>query len=122
RAQRRSRLRLRLRAHARACAVRRRRARRAGHRECRRDQRARVRRPHRDLMPRLDELLASGVPLTNMDDGRALATVRDRVVAANAYLGAWPIAEALADGAQIVVTGRVTDAALTLGPLVHEHG
>jgi hypothetical protein len=57
-----------------------------------------------------------------MDDGRELKGLRDRVVAANAYLGAWPIAEALADGAQIVVTGRVTDAALTLGPLVHEHG
>jgi hypothetical protein len=75
-----------------------------------------------DLMPRLDALLASGVPLANLDDGRALGPVRDRVVSANAYLGAWPIAEALADGAQIVVTGRVTDAALTLGPLVHEHG
>ena len=75
-----------------------------------------------DLMPRLDELLASGVPLAHMDDGRELAAMRDRVVAANAYLGAWPISEALADGAQIVVTGRVTDAALTLGPLVHEHG
>jgi hypothetical protein len=75
-----------------------------------------------DLAPRLDELLANGVALTNMDDGRALASVREHVVAANAYLGAWPVAEALADGAQIVVTGRVTDAALTLGPLVHEHG
>src|SRR6476660_1014209 len=75
-----------------------------------------------DLMPRLEELLAAGVPFAHMDDGRPLAAMRDRVVAANAYLGAWPIAEALADGAQIVVTGRVTDAALSLGPLVHEHG
>jgi acyclic terpene utilization AtuA family protein len=75
-----------------------------------------------DLMPRLDELVAAGVPMTHMDDGRLLRDVRDRVVAANAYLGAWPIAEALGDGAQIVVTGRVTDAALTLGPLVHELG
>src|SRR6266568_1224564 len=48
--------------------------------------------------------------------------IRDRVVAANAYLGAWPIAEALGAGAEIVVTGRTTDAALTLGPLVHELG
>jgi hypothetical protein len=75
-----------------------------------------------DLLPRLDDLLARGVRLEHMDDGRPLTAIRDRVVSANAYLGAWPIAEALADGAQIVVTGRVTDAALTLGPLVHEHG
>ena len=75
-----------------------------------------------DLMPRLDELLAAGVPLANLDDGRPLGPLRERVVAANAYLGAWPIAEALAAGADIVVTGRTTDAALTLGPLVHELG
>jgi hypothetical protein len=75
-----------------------------------------------DLLPRLDELLASGVSLAHLDDGRPLAPIRDRIVSANAYLGAWPIAEALAAGAQIVVTGRTTDAALTLGPLVHELG
>src|SRR5439155_942814 len=75
-----------------------------------------------DLLARVDELLAAGVPLAHLDDGRPLATVRDRVVAANAYLGARPIAQALAAGADIVVTGRTTDAALTLGPLVHELG
>ncbi|HYR96199.1 MAG TPA: acyclic terpene utilization AtuA family protein [Candidatus Binatus sp.] len=75
-----------------------------------------------DLLPRLDELLAAGVPLANLDDARPLAAIRDRIVAANAYLGAWPIAEALGAGAEIVVTGRTTDAALTLGPLVHELG
>src|SRR5262245_65149904 len=75
-----------------------------------------------DLMPRLDALLAEGVPFANLDDGRPLAPLRDRIVAANAYLGAWPIAAALGEGAEIVVTGRTTDAALTLGPLVHELG
>jgi hypothetical protein len=75
-----------------------------------------------DLMPRLDEILAAGAPLANLDDGRPLAPIRERIVAANAYLGAWPIAEALAAGSEIVVTGRTTDAALTLGPLVHELG
>ncbi len=75
-----------------------------------------------DLMPRLDEILAAGAPLANLDDGRPLAPLRERIVAANAYLGAWPIAETLAAGAQIVVTGRTTDAALTLGALVHELG
>lgn len=75
-----------------------------------------------DLLPRLDGLLGAGVPLANLDDGRPLSAIRDQVVAANAYLGAWPIAETLAEGADIVVTGRTTDAALTLGPLVHELG
>ena len=75
-----------------------------------------------DLLPRLDQLMGAGVPLANLDDGRPLAAIRDRIVAANAYLGAWPIAEALGAGAEIVVTGRTTDAALTLGPLVHEFG
>ena len=44
------------------------------------------------------------------------------IVAANAYLGARPIAEALAAGAQVVLVGRTTDAALSLGPLLHVHG
>jgi hypothetical protein len=75
-----------------------------------------------DLMPRLDAIVGAGVPLANLDDGRPFADVRADVVAANAYLGAWPISEALAGGAAVVVTGRTTDAALTLGPLVHEFG
>jgi hypothetical protein len=75
-----------------------------------------------DLLPRLDDLLADGATFAHLDSGRPLREVRERVVSAHAYLGAWPIAEALGDGAQIVVTGRTTDAALTLGPLVHELG
>ena len=48
--------------------------------------------------------------------------MRDRVVSANAYLGARPIVEALRLGASIVITGRVADASLTVGPAVYEHG
>jgi hypothetical protein len=73
-----------------------------------------------DLLPRLDELLARGQALRNMDTGRPLSDVRDRVRSANAYLGAAPVVEALARGADIVITGRVTDTGLTLGPLMHE--
>src|SRR5216117_3955629 len=48
-----------------------------------------------DLLPRLDELVGAGARLDNMEDGRALSTVRERVSSANAYFGAWPVVEAL---------------------------
>jgi hypothetical protein len=75
-----------------------------------------------DLMARLDPLVAAGHALTNLDTGEPLATVRNRVVSANAYLGARPIADALRLGASVVITGRVADASLTLGPAVYELG
>jgi hypothetical protein len=75
-----------------------------------------------DIMQRLDELLDRGVELRNMDTGEPLSKVRERVQSANAYLGAWPIAEALNRGAQVVITGRSTDTGLTLAPLIHEFG
>ena len=75
-----------------------------------------------DLMPRLDALLARGVALKNLDTGRPLADVRERVRSANAYLGAWPVVEALRQDATVVITGRVTDTGLTLAPLIHEFG
>jgi hypothetical protein len=75
-----------------------------------------------DISGRLDELLARGIPFRNMDTGAPLATVRDRVCSANAYIGALPIAQALGAGAQIVVAGRCADAALALGPMIHEFG
>jgi hypothetical protein len=73
-----------------------------------------------DLLPRLDELLAAGHPLANLDTGEPLATIRDRVLSANAYIGAGPIVEALRRGANVVITGRSTDTALTMAPLLFE--
>ncbi|MFI5256445.1 MAG: acyclic terpene utilization AtuA family protein [Gemmatimonadales bacterium] len=75
-----------------------------------------------DLLPRLDELIAGGHPLLNMETGQPLDTVRDRVLSANAYIGSVPIVEALERGANVVVTGRSTDTALTMAPLRFEFG
>ncbi|MEC9341953.1 MAG: acyclic terpene utilization AtuA family protein [Pseudomonadota bacterium] len=75
-----------------------------------------------DILHRLEELSGAGVPFTNFDTGAPLSQVRDRITSANVYLGAGPIADALGQGAQIVVTGRCSDASLTVGPLVHEFG
>ncbi|MDX2182202.1 MAG: acyclic terpene utilization AtuA family protein [Bryobacteraceae bacterium] len=63
-----------------------------------------------DIMGRLDLL------------GDRIASIRDRVLSANAYIGAFPVAEALATGADIVIGGRIADASLALGPMVHAFG
>jgi hypothetical protein len=75
-----------------------------------------------DLMDRLDDLIARGHELANMETGEPLSVIRDRVQSANAYIGAEPIVEALGKGADVIVTGRSTDTALTYGPLIHEFG
>ncbi|MEW6076953.1 MAG: acyclic terpene utilization AtuA family protein [Thermodesulfobacteriota bacterium] len=69
-----------------------------------------------DLMPRLKDLQAAGEPLAHLDRGIALADSGGMPVSANAYLGGWGITEALKRGADIVVCGRVADAALISGP------
>ncbi|WP_439586799.1 acyclic terpene utilization AtuA family protein [Hydrogenophaga sp.] len=70
-----------------------------------------------DLMPQVDALREQGV--REMADCTPLP---EGLVSANAYLGAFPIAQALDAGADIVVTGRCVDSALVLGPLIHEFG
>ena len=75
-----------------------------------------------DLLPRLDELITHGHSLANMETGEPLSTVRERVLSANAYIGSVPIVEALSRGANVVITGRSTDTALTMAPLRYEFG
>ena len=75
-----------------------------------------------DMLPRLPSLLADGVDLAHLDTGQRLADADVDPVSANAYLGGWGITEALAAGADVVVTGRVTDASLVVGPAAWWHG
>lgn len=75
-----------------------------------------------DLLGRLDELIESGHALANMDTREPLSTIRDRVLSANAYIGSVPIVEGLERGANVVITGRSTDTALTMAPLRFEFG
>ncbi len=72
-----------------------------------------------DVFDRLNSFERRGHSLANMDTGEPLAAVRDRVLSANVYLGAQPVVDALAAGANVVITGRVTDTGLTLGPMMH---
>jgi hypothetical protein len=75
-----------------------------------------------DIMDRLQDLVRRGHELRNMDTGAPLADVLDRIQSANAYIGAAPIVEALRQGADVVITGRSTDTALTYGPMMHAFG
>ena len=75
-----------------------------------------------DVYPRLDEFLAKGYQMRDMDTGEPIGAIRGRIQSANVYIGALPLAEALATGAHVVVAGRSTDTALTLAPMVHRFG
>lgn len=77
-----------------------------------------------EILDRIESLRDRGVTLDNVDTGASFGEIAGDLVAANAYLGAFPIASALeaAEDVDIVVTGRGVDAALVLGPLVYEYG
>jgi hypothetical protein len=74
-----------------------------------------------NIIDRLDDMIARGVPLKNQETGEPLESIRQRVQSANVYFGGRAIAEALDTGAQIVITGRTTDTGLVLGPMIHEY-
>jgi hypothetical protein len=75
-----------------------------------------------DVYARIDEFLGKGYEMRDMDTGEPLEKIRAQILSANAYIGAFPLAEALSTGADVVVAGRSTDTALTLAPMVHKFG
>jgi hypothetical protein len=72
-----------------------------------------------DVYNRLNEFQNKGYEMRDMDTNQPISAIRSRILSANAYIGAFPLAEALDTGADIVIAGRSTDTALTLAPMVH---
>ena len=75
-----------------------------------------------DIKDRVDEIISTGSELNNMETGESIKTIKDNILSANVYFGAFPIVEALQKGADIVITGRTTDTGLTLAPMIFEFG
>ncbi|MCS6953639.1 MAG: acyclic terpene utilization AtuA family protein [Bryobacterales bacterium] len=73
-----------------------------------------------DVLDRIDEFLAKGYEMRNLDTGEPLEAIRGRILSANAYLGAFPLVKALATGADVVISGRCADASLALAPMIYE--
>lgn len=75
-----------------------------------------------DVLDKLKDWNELGIPLDHMEDGRNIESILDHIVFANAYVGMGPVVKALQQGADVVITGRTTDSALFLAPLVYEFG
>jgi hypothetical protein len=75
-----------------------------------------------NVLDRIPEFLEKGYPLNHLETGKPIDHIKERLEFANAYIGAEPIVKALREGADIVVTGRTTDTAQFLAPLIYEFG
>ncbi len=75
-----------------------------------------------DIREKIDELILQKCELNNMETGESIISIKDKILSANVYFGAFPIVEALQKKADIVITGRTTDTGLTLAPMIYEFG
>lgn len=75
-----------------------------------------------NIIDDIDRLISDGAELKNMETGEHITKVKDKLLSANVYFGAFPIVEALKNGADVVITGRTTDTGLTLAPMIYEFG
>jgi len=73
-----------------------------------------------NIKDNLKDLISMGAKLKNMETDESIESIEDRILSANVYFGAFPIVEALKQGADIVITGRTTDTGLTLAPMIYE--
>ena len=75
-----------------------------------------------DINDRIDEIIESGCELNNMETGDSIKIIKEKLLSANVYFGAFPIVDALKQKVDIVITGRTTDTGLTLAPMIYEFG
>lgn len=75
-----------------------------------------------NILDEVGSFIDKGIELKNMETGESAAKVKDSLLSANVYFGAEPVVECLKQGADIVITGRVTDTGLTLAPMIYEFG
>ncbi len=75
-----------------------------------------------DILDEIDTLIQQNHHLENMETGQSVEGVKNELLSANVYFGSKPIVQALQQDADIVITGRVTDTGLTLGPMIYEFG
>jgi Acyclic terpene utilisation family protein AtuA len=75
-----------------------------------------------NIKDKIDEIISKGCELNNMDTGESIKSVKDKLLSANVYFGAFPIVEGLQKDADIIITGRTTDTGLTLAPMIYEFG
>lgn len=73
-----------------------------------------------NLLDDIDHLIKANHPLKNMETGEPILTVKDQLLSANVYFGCRAVVEALKLGADVIITGRVTDTGLTLAPMIYE--
>lgn len=73
-----------------------------------------------NILDRIDDLISKGIELNNMDTNEDVKDIREKILSANVYFGAEGVVECLRQGADIVITGRVTDTGLTLAPMIYE--
>ncbi len=75
-----------------------------------------------NILPNIDELIDDDHALKNMETGEPISTVKENLLSANVYFGCRAVVEALENGANVIITGRVTDTGLTLAPMIYEFG
>lgn len=75
-----------------------------------------------DIKDQLPNLIKEGLEFRNIDNGRKIDEIIDKIVNVNAYFGYEPIKDCIEMGADTIITGRATDSALFLAPLAYEFG